>query len=60
MNACGAARAIGDLCKDEMLWKSLVSRGKDILQALPTQEKKYELYTNCIYELSRRNFGRGE
>ncbi|MDI3463015.1 MAG: hypothetical protein OJF50_001836 [Nitrospira sp.] len=60
MNARDAACAIGDLCKDEMLWKSLVSRGKGILQALPTQEKKYELYTNCIRDLSRRNFDRGE
>lgn len=60
MNARDAARAIADVCKDEVLWKSLVNHGKGILQALPTQEEKYELYTNCIHELRRGNFGRRE
>ena len=54
MDANAAARAISELCHNRELWRSLVGNGKRVLQTLPTQEKKYELYKSCIYQLSRQ------
>jgi glycosyltransferase involved in cell wall biosynthesis len=55
MNARDAARAITQLCQNAQLWQSLVAEGKNILHALPTQERKYEMYKSCLYALHRRN-----
>jgi glycosyltransferase involved in cell wall biosynthesis len=54
MDACDAAQAISRVWQDRELWKSLVEKGKQVLQTLPTQEMKYELYTNCLRQLHRR------
>lgn len=59
MDANAAACAITELCQDGELWMSLVNNGKSKLRALPTQERKYELYKNCLYELSQRRIGQG-
>ncbi len=55
MNARDAAEAIGRLCREEELWKSSVEKGKRVLRTLPTQQMKYELYKNCLYELYARS-----
>jgi glycosyltransferase involved in cell wall biosynthesis len=55
MNARDAACAITQLCQNPHLWQSLVAEGKNILHALPTQERKYEMYKSCLFALHRRN-----
>ncbi|WP_173044805.1 glycosyltransferase family 4 protein [Nitrospira sp. KM1] len=55
MNARDAAGAIIRVLKDAKLWHFLITEGKKVLHALPTQEMKYEMYKNCIYALHRRN-----
>lgn len=60
MDANAAARAISEICHNQELWRALVSNGKRVLRTLPTQETKYELYKNCIYELSRQTSNRSE
>ncbi len=55
MNPRDAAGTISHLCGDETLWMSCVQKGKRVLQSLPTQQMKYELYRNCIDDLHRRH-----
>lgn len=51
MNAGSAAEAVLKLCRNQVLWDSLVQEGKRVLQGLPTPNTKYRQYVQCILDL---------
>jgi glycosyltransferase involved in cell wall biosynthesis len=53
-NAASAADCIQRLLHDPAQWRSLVARGKAVLQGLPTPRRKYEAYLRMLCDLVER------
>ncbi len=51
MCAVSAANAVLRLCSNEALWTVLVREGKRVLRELPTPQRKYQQYVQCILSL---------
>ncbi len=50
-DAAAAADQVVRLLRDEALWRTLIARGKMVLQGLPTPRQKYDAYLRMLCDL---------